>query len=102
VVAVVAASDAHRVEQLLRPRLGQRLCVVPSKWTRAQIDSTRDGALARFADNLLYRVGETVDNDGQALVDAATVRVDQALYDWTTELPPGLLHLDVWLVPDAA
>ena len=36
VVAVVAAHDPDQVEMLLRLRLGARLCVVPSKWTRAR------------------------------------------------------------------
>ena len=40
-VLVVAAADPEAVESYLRPRLGELLCVVPSKWTMAQLEAVR-------------------------------------------------------------
>ncbi len=34
-VLVVAAGDVAAVEARLRPQLGESLCVVPSRWTKA-------------------------------------------------------------------
>ena len=41
-VLVVAASDQAAVEARLRPQLGVLLCVVPSRWTKAQLDEIGD------------------------------------------------------------
>jgi hypothetical protein len=34
-VLVVAAADRDAVEARIRPQLGERLCVVSSRWTKA-------------------------------------------------------------------
>jgi hypothetical protein len=40
-VLVIAATDRDAVEARLRPQLGQRLCVVASRWTKAELDGVR-------------------------------------------------------------
>ncbi len=40
-VLVVAAADRDAVEARLRPQLGDLLCVVTSRWTRAELDAVR-------------------------------------------------------------
>jgi hypothetical protein len=45
---VVAASDIDAVGRVLLPQLPDRLCVVPSRWTRAQLDEV----VARFRSHL--------------------------------------------------
>jgi hypothetical protein len=41
-VLVIAATDPDAVEARLRPQLGALLCVVPSRWTKAELDAVRD------------------------------------------------------------
>jgi hypothetical protein len=41
-VLVVAAADLAAVEARPRPQLGTSLCVVPSRWTKDQLDGVRD------------------------------------------------------------
>jgi hypothetical protein len=39
---LVIAADPDAVETRLRPQLGALLCVVPSRWTKAELDAVRD------------------------------------------------------------
>ncbi|HLH59489.1 MAG TPA: hypothetical protein VKV33_10110 [Streptosporangiaceae bacterium] len=39
---VVAADDTAAVAARLRPQLGKLLCVVPSRWSRAELDAIAD------------------------------------------------------------
>ncbi len=56
-VLVVAAADTDAVEARLRPQLGELLCVVASKWTRAVFDAVRAHLDERWERwNLLGRV----------------------------------------------
>jgi hypothetical protein len=41
-VLVVAADDTAAVAARLRPQLGKLLCVVPSRWSRAELDAIAD------------------------------------------------------------
>jgi hypothetical protein len=41
-VLVVAASDVAAVEARLRPQPGESLCIVPSRWTNAELDAVGD------------------------------------------------------------
>ena len=58
-VLVVAASDQAAVEARLRPQLGVLLCVVPSRWTKAQLDEIRDYLWERREQWQLSRMGTT-------------------------------------------
>jgi hypothetical protein len=72
---VVAAADTEAVEALLRPQLGGLLCVVASRWTRAEFDAVRAHLDERWEQWNLYELGETSSEDGQAHIDAKLTRV---------------------------
>jgi hypothetical protein len=98
-VLVVAASDIDAVKTVLQPQLPERLCVVPSRWTRAQLDEVR----ARFHDHwddwALDSCGEPADEHGQPFIEVHLVRVTAELADWADTLPDGLLKLVPLLTP---
>lgn len=98
---VVAATDTDAVEARLRPQLGPRLCVVPSRWTRDQLDATRAVLHGKWEDWTIETTGESVDEDGQAYVEATLFRVLPELADWSTTLPDDLLRVVPVLVPAA-
>jgi hypothetical protein len=101
VVLVIAASDPAQAERELRPRFGSRLCVVASRWTRRQVDAVRVAAAAHMSDWQLYYCGETVTEDGQAIVTIGATRVGAELLEWAAAIPGGLLGVDAWLSPDS-
>jgi len=47
-VLVVAATDVDAVTRQLSPQLPDQLCVVPSRFTRAQLDKVRDVLLSHW------------------------------------------------------
>jgi hypothetical protein len=100
-VLVVTAADPRAVEDRLRPQLGPRLCVVPSRWTKGEIDAVHDHLHDRLADWGIYQLGIEALEDAQAQVTAKASKVVQELADWAASLPPGILRLDPWLRPDA-
>ena len=97
-VLVVAATDEGAAERRLRPQLGAQLCIVPSRWTRAQLDATY-AVLGDHRDWTVGRLTRSVGEDGQAHVDAAVLRVLPEMADWAMTLPDDLLRIDVALVP---
>ena len=98
-VLVVAAAYRDAVEAQLRPQLGDLLCVVTSRWTRAELAAVRAHMHTRWEDWNLYELGESSREDGQAYLDAKLSRVLPQIADWATSLPPGILTLDSWLRP---
>lgn len=98
-VLVVAAGDPQRVEAALRPHYGARLCVVPSRWTHAQIDDVTRRLPAQTRPWMIYEWGRSVGEGGQALVVAYCVRVLPAFAGWASAVPPGLLSVTPWLAP---
>jgi hypothetical protein len=98
-VLVVAASDQAAVEQRLRPQLGALLCVVASRWTKAQLDETRDYLRDRHEQWHLLQWGPQHTEDGQARMTARLVRVLPEIAAWAGSLPEGILALDPWLTP---
>jgi hypothetical protein len=98
-VLVVAAADPDAVEARLRPQLGPRLCIVPSRWTRQQIDDARDYLHDRWDDWNLYQLGVMTSQDAQAIVSASLTRVLPEIAAWAASQPSGILRLDPWLVP---
>ena len=98
-VLVVAAGDPATVEARLRPQLGDRLCVVPSRWTKAQLDQAFDYLRARFTQWGIYQAGPRVDEGGQPSIRATLVRVTPEIAQWANDHPPGLLSLEPWLAP---
>jgi len=96
-VLVVAAADLAAVEARLRPQLGRSLCVVPSRWTKDQLDAVRDHLEQRWQSWDLYQLGPRHGEDGQAHIAARLVRVLPEIADWAASLPPGIVVLEPWL-----
>lgn len=101
-VLVVAASDEAAVEARLRPQLGDLLCVVPSRWTKAELDRVLGYLHERHEQWDLYQWGPHVAGDGQPCVSARLVRVLPEIAAWAASLPTGILVLEPWLVPQRA
>jgi hypothetical protein len=101
VVLVVAAEQPQQVEAELRPRYGARLCVVPSRWTRRQIDDVARRLRAEMGRFMIYICGESTAEDGQAAVTVELTRVLPALAALARTIPAGLLSIRPWLPPQA-
>ena len=98
-VLVVAASDLAAVEARLRPQLGVLLCVVPSRWTKAQLDEIGDYLWERREQWQLFEWGPHHTDDGQARMTARLARVLPEIAAWADSLPDGMVALDPWLAP---
>jgi hypothetical protein len=98
-VLVVAAADPQAVESRLRPQLGPQLCVVPSRWTKPEIDAVHGHLRDRLADWNVYYLGVETLEDAQARVIVKLTRVLPEIAAWVASLPQGILKLDSWLLP---
>ncbi len=98
-VLVVAAEEPQQVRATLRPRYGARLCVVPSRWTRRQIDDVTRRVRAEMLRWMIYSCGQSTTEDGQALVTVDLSRVLPAFAEWASTISEGLLSLNPWLTP---
>jgi hypothetical protein len=98
-VLVVAAADPAAVEAVLRPQLGTRLCVVPARYTRAQVTAARATLGGRMSDYMIWEVYGTADEQGQPVLNAGLTRITPALAHWLTTRPDGLVYIDAWLTP---
>jgi hypothetical protein len=98
-VLVVAAADPTAVEARLRPRLGGSLCVVPSRWTKAQLDDVASHLHQRLQQWDLYQLSRQRTGDGQACIGARLVRVLPQIAAWAGSLPPGIVAFEPWLRP---
>jgi hypothetical protein len=101
-VLVIAASDVAAVEAQLRPQLGRSLCIVSSRWSKAQLDAVGDYLLRHHEQWSIYQWGPRNDHDGQASVAARLVRVLPEIAAWAGTIPSGILLLDPWLMPTRA
>ncbi len=98
-VLVVAAAEPGAVEARLRPQLGPRLCVVPSRWTRRELRDVRDHLSGRWDEWNLITIAEISDGHGQPRVTVRLARVLPEIAVWAAPLPEGLLLLRPWLAP---
>jgi hypothetical protein len=98
-VLVVAAADPHAVEARLKPQLGERLCVVASKWTTAELGAVRAHLHAHHRVWDLLQLGQSTDEDGQACIVAKLMRVLPEIASWAASLPAGIVSFDPWLRP---
>jgi hypothetical protein len=98
-VLVIAAADPHAVEAQLRPHLGELLCVVPSRWTKSQLDAVRDHLRAQSQAWNIYLSGGYNGEDGQPYIRTQLTRVLPEIAHWAVSLPTGILSLDPWLRP---
>jgi hypothetical protein len=98
-VLVVAASDVAAVEARLRPQLGESLCIVPSRWTNAELDAVGDYLHRHHEQWALYQWGPQNTGDGQAHMAARLVRV---LPESRPAPPRSPRHLAATAVADAS
>jgi hypothetical protein len=98
-VLVVAATDPAALQTLLGPRLGARLCVVPSRWTKAELDAVRRHLHTRHRIWNLLRLSQSADEDGQAYIAVELARVSAETASWAASMPTGIVSLDPWLRP---
>jgi len=98
-VPVVCASNPELAESRLRPVCGQRLCVVPSRYSQAQVDAVRADIHRHFQDWQVYFCGLTSGEHGQILMTLSLVRLTPDIAAWAEKVPAGLLAVDPWLVP---
>jgi hypothetical protein len=83
----------------LRPQLGESLCVVPSRWTKAQLDTVGDYLHYQWELWRLYGLGLHNTDDGQPHMAARLVRVLPEIAAWAATLPNDILLLEPWLMP---
>lgn len=100
-VLVVAAADETAVEAHLRPQLGARLCVIPSRWTEAQVDHVTSVLWRHLSEWTLDSFGNGSDGQGQRVVRVRLFRVLPEMARWAVDLPDGLLEVDPVLAPAA-
>jgi hypothetical protein len=98
-VLVVAAADEAAVERQLRPQLGTRLCVVPSRWTKSQVDEVTSVLFRQMREWTLRTFGQGADENGQVFVHIRLFRVLPDTAQWATGVPDGLLEIEPVLTP---
>ncbi|WP_427895783.1 hypothetical protein ACQHIV_18035 [Kribbella sp. GL6] len=99
-VLVVAATDVDAVTRQLSRRLAGQLCVVHSRFTRAQLDEVRDVLSAHWQEWHLETFGTGhADEQGQPFAEAEPCRVTNEMAEWADTLPDGLLRLSPILIP---
>jgi hypothetical protein len=99
IVAVMASDDPALTRRRLGGALGDRLCVVQSKWSGDQVRNVR-GALDTNHDAwLLYSCGATASADGQRQLTVKVVHVTSGFAEFAATVPEGLLIVEPWLTP---
>jgi len=98
-VLVVAATDPVAVTDELVPLLGDRVCVITSRYTRVEVDTVRQELMADFAGWQAYASGTTSDAQGQPVLTLDVVRVLPDLVDRARHWPPRLVAVNAWLAP---
>jgi hypothetical protein len=96
-VAVIASTDPDLTRRRLEPSLGDRLCVVASRWTARQVEQVRERLHA--GDWLALTSAQTPDETGQAVVEVYVREVVESFAAYARELPDGLLRVRAWLKP---
>ena len=95
----MAAADVEAVEAVLRPQLGDPLCVVRSRWTKDQIEAVRRDLEEKWDRWSLREMGPRHLKDGQVRLRASLTRILPDIAEWATPLPEGILALVPWLRP---
>ncbi|WP_371400865.1 hypothetical protein OHA10_23155 [Kribbella sp. NBC_00662] len=98
-VLVVTATDVDAAIRQLSPKLPRQLCVVPSRFTRAQIDEVYDVLHANWRDWRLESFGTASDEQAQPFIPVMMFRVTAELAEWADALPEGLVRLEPSLNP---
>jgi hypothetical protein len=98
-VLVIAAADPDLVEARLRPQLGALLCVIPSRWTTAELQAVDAYLRGHSQEWNLLQFGPHNNEDGQPCMAARLTRVLPQIAIWASSLPADILTLDPWLAP---
>jgi hypothetical protein len=99
-VLVIAATDVDAVTRQLSPQLPNQLCVVPSRFTSAQLDEVRDVLLAHWREWRLETCSTgSTDPQAQPFATAEPFRVTPDLAEWADTLPAELLRLNPAIRP---
>jgi hypothetical protein len=98
-VVVVSAVDVEPVEAILRPLLGDSLVVVPSPWSRRDLDAVQEILLQETDTAGIVMVGEGMDPQGHVQAVTWVRHVTPGLEEGLAALPQGILALEAWLVP---
>jgi hypothetical protein len=98
-VLVIAASDPDAVIARLGTFATPRICVVQSRYSRAEIVDMRQELQARFIDRRSFGSGQTSSADGQIRFFVQVVRVVPELAAWAANVSEGLLEVHAWLAP---
>lgn len=98
-VLVIAAADPDLVEARLKPQLGALLCVIPSRWTTAELEAVGAYLRGHSQEWNLLQFGPHSNEDGQPCMAARLARVSPQIAFWAASLPADILTLDPWLVP---
>ncbi|MWV60339.1 hypothetical protein [Rathayibacter sp. VKM Ac-2754] len=99
VAVVVNAVDPAQVERALRPMLQDALVVVPSRWSRADLDAVDQILSDEEEPAGLFMSGEGMDSQGRYRVTAWVQHITPRLAARLAPYPEGIVALDVWLEP---
>jgi hypothetical protein len=100
-VLVVAAEDPAAAEAILRPQLADRLCVVRSHWTRAEMDAVLAHLRSHSEEWAVSSYGESASESGQPVITVTLVRVTPGIAEWLATIDDGMLDLAPSLLPAA-
>jgi hypothetical protein len=99
-VLVVAATDIDAVIRQLSPKLPNQLCVVPSRFTRDQLDDVGDVLHAHWREWRLESFSNGgADEQAQPFTTAEPLRVTAEMAEWADTLPDRLLRLHPAISP---
>ncbi|GIH16111.1 hypothetical protein [Rugosimonospora africana] len=98
-VLVVATDEPEHAEAVLRPICGDRLCIVRSRWTKEQLNDASERLRAEMRAWMIYGSGQSVSQDGQAVLTVKLTHVLPSFAQWADTLAEGLLSVTPWLVP---
>lgn len=96
-VIVVAASDVDAVEIEFRSRYGNSLCVVPSRWSKQQLETVRGVLHDHWGDWSLSSWAVEADDRVQSTVEVSLLRVPPDMAAWAAGLPEGILRINAAL-----
>jgi hypothetical protein len=98
-VLVIAATDRDTVISAMGPQLPGRLCIVDSRWTRAELDRVRSQVLKQWSEWAIDMVSGEIDDAAQPSIALQLLRVTTDVAAWADTLPPGILKLRPSLTP---
>lgn len=90
-VVVVAVSDVAAAEQAWRPRLGERLGIVPSRWSTAELEAVTSTLCEHWDEWTISHIARPTGEHLQSTVEPRLFRVTPGMAAWAAALPDGIL-----------